>query len=165
MTSTLRQRRYTTRSSNASEISVAPDEQNDVDNNEEIQSPVEVVEEEIIDLTSDYDNVYDPDNTDECDQYNSPPDDFDVVKSETLTKHEHISFVLSVSCLPLLLIMSYNIFPIITLILAIPWIPILYIIKSYSNKTSHIKKDHFFSMSTIMWHRTKDYMMMTFHNI
>lgn len=162
MSSTIRKRHNTRSSTNETESS-----------DSDVEDSATPIDNSIIDLT---DNAFQILNTDgvssESGASPSSPrcvspvvKDFGVIKSEGLNKPELISFVLFVSCLPILLITAYNIFPIITYAVLTPWFPIIYIIKSYSTKTYSVKSANFFSMSTIMWHRAKEYVSTAYRNI
>jgi len=144
MTSTLRQRRYETRSNTPS---------------------VNSGDDNILDLTNDGNSDEEPYSPDNKKSMKNDFADFQIIKSEPLNKDELISLVITVSCVPYMLIILYTVFPTITMICAAPWFLIVYIMKTYHTYQLPLKLSTFKSMGSIMYHRSKDYMLTAYRNI
>jgi len=155
MTSTLRHRPYATRSNTHAENS----QDNVADVTGETSMP------EIIDLTNDDDDSGEDSSSPDRHKIAHEFIDFQIVKSEPLNKDELISLVITMSCIPYMLLISYTIFPTITLLCVAPWFLIVYVAKTYHTYQLPLKWNTFKSMASIMYRRAKDYMLTAYRNI
>jgi len=158
MTSTLR-KRYITRSTTSPETS---------DNGPESPSSPDSY---IVDLTvgtaeqSNEDSS--SDTTHQSHEFSSTGGnlDFGTMKSEVLNEEQVLSFIIALSCLPFMIIVSYSIFPTITLLCTAPWFVIMYGVRTYGSGKKPVEWSDFISMITIMYYRSKDYIQVAYQSI
>ena len=91
--------------------------------------------------------------------------DFGTMKCEVLNKKQVLSFIIALSCLPFMIIVSYSIFPTITLLCTAPWFVIMYGVMTYGSEKKSVEWSDFISMSTIMYHRIIDYIEAAYQSI
>lgn len=91
--------------------------------------------------------------------------DFGTMKSEVLNEEQVLSFIIALSCLPFMIIVSYSIFPTITLLCTAPWFVLMYGVRTYGSGKKTVEWSEFISMSTIMYHRIADYIDVAYQSI
>lgn len=91
--------------------------------------------------------------------------DFGTMNSEVLNEEQVLSFIIALSCLPFMIIVSYSIFPTITLLCTAPWFVLMYGVRTYGSGKKTVEWSEFISMSTIMYHRIADYIDVAYQSI
>lgn len=120
---------------------------------------------DVIDLTGDVSPVASPDNAVISDSDPSqisdsePPQLYTPIKTEPLVYNESLALVCAVSCVPYMLIMLYTLFPVITLILAAPWVPIIYQIKTRGTGFKSLGVKDIRNMSVVVYHYCKGHVL------
>ena len=77
-------------------------------------------------------------------------------KTEKLNNVEFISLIFTLSFVPQMVIFMYLFFPMLTLLITIPWIPLLYKMKTYKSNFRIITNKDYINMCTITYHKYKE---------
>ena len=78
------------------------------------------------------------------------------IKTEKLNHREFISLIFTLSFIPHMVILMYTFFPKLTLIITIPWIPLLYKMKTHNSKFSIVSNKDYRNMVIITYHHYKE---------